>query len=141
MVLGLGLESYLVAPRCTPRCTPGRLRRVPIIPLVGQMRMRLEEYRDARTKLIQEHKEAQLALAQKYADQFKGDIQLGHYITDHIGTIRVDSISFSSIELNPEPLYRGLQFTKEGQPFKTGTIRSIPHSNLRKVYKEGPPIT
>jgi hypothetical protein len=76
-------------------------------------------------ELITEHKKAQLELALQYALQFN-KVSVGDTITDYLGSIVVEEISFSSIDRCPEPLYRGRREPDDVR-------RSVPLTNVREI--------
>jgi len=61
-------------------------------------------------------------------------VKIGDIITDHIGCIKVDSISVTKIYGSTLPLcaYHGEEYTKKGVAKKNGNNRVVWQSNLIK---------
>jgi len=68
--------------------------------------MTLDTYRALRTKQILKNKEYQLQLALEYAMQFNRH-DIGDTVVGPKGPFVIEKISFSSVDLEPEPLYIG----------------------------------
>lgn len=93
--------------------------------------MTKEEY-DLKIKAIQDKAdEDKKRLAKDYALSL-ATVKVGEVATDHIGSVRVEKILFSSGFLkNPEPVYRGFVLKKDGTPTKKHETRDVYHSNLK----------
>ena len=55
---------------------------------------------------------------------------VGDYVTDHIGTILVESIHYDLSEI-PTAVYIGVKYTKNNKPFKSCEQRNVYQSNIR----------
>jgi hypothetical protein len=65
----------------------------------------------------------------------KGDI-----VTDHIGTIKIESMRFSWGGLGRQPcaIYYGVELKKNGEPKKNGNKRDVYQSNVLSIIAKNP---
>ena len=65
----------------------------------------------------------------------KADV--GDFVTDHIGTVKVEIITagYGFTKDFPEGTYCGPCYTKAGKPFKSGERRSVCDGNIEGVKK------
>lgn len=93
--------------------------------------MKKEEYLNKKSALKSEHENAVRKLAMEFVKS-NSDIMVGDFIKDHIGTIKVESISvgFGFSKDFPDPLFRGQQYTTKGKPFKNYDPRTVWGGNV-----------
>ena len=74
------------------------------------------------------------SLNKEYAES-NNSVKIGDFVTDHIGTIKVEkmSIYFDSMYMSPSMVYNGTCYTKNGIPMKDKKSRSVYQNNLIKV--------
>lgn len=93
--------------------------------------MTKDEYLRELQELEIQHAKAIKLLRRDFAKS-QETIKIGEIATDHIGAIKVTSISWAIPYSNiPEPLYIGIELKKDGTPKKVQTERRVYHSNLK----------
>ena len=85
-------------------------------------------------EINKEHNRAQCSLYKKYA-LGNNTIQPGDLIKDHMGSIKVDRILFigPSGGSMPQCIYRGVEYTAKGKPFKNKAVRDVYQGNLKNL--------
>lgn len=93
--------------------------------------MELEEYKDLKQQLRDQCGKAERNLAYEYA-QSHNSVKVGDFVTDHIGTIKVElmRLYFEYGSGIPALVYIGAEYTKAGKPFKSESKRSVYQNNL-----------
>lgn len=97
--------------------------------------MTKDEYMEKKRAVAKKRRREDLTLAKEYAFS-NSTVKVGDIVTDHMGKVKVENIKFSvgSIaDMFPCCIYIGVEITKQGKPFKSGSIRSVYHSNLKEV--------
>ena len=91
------------------------------------------EYDDYKLKYDEIDNEADMKkneLDKEYAYSHN-TIKVGDFITDHIGTIKVEKISYAKFNPTPECVYIGPIYTKSGHRSKCGGIRYVFQRNIK----------
>lgn len=93
--------------------------------------MKVEDYRKGLKIIEAEYKKQKDDLAKTYA-LANNNINIGDVITDHIGSIKVESIKveISSFYETPRCVYFGPELRKDKSPKKNGAKRNVWQSNL-----------
>ncbi len=93
--------------------------------------MTFDEYKD-KVKQLESDFEALKTEAMKEFVRANNPYKKGDIITDHIGTIKVESMRFSWGGLGSTPcaIYYGVELKKNGEPKKNGNKRSMYQSNV-----------
>jgi hypothetical protein len=92
--------------------------------------MIVQEYISRKNILIKEHDKKMKELNKEYALS-NNTVKIGDIVTDHIGSVKVEKILlWGSIE--PSCVYRGIEYTKAGKPYKKGSERDVFQINLIK---------
>jgi hypothetical protein len=96
--------------------------------------MQKQDYDHLMTEINMKHQREISLLRLKYCRALASKYEIGDMITDHIGTIKFEGHGRISTALHgyPEPTYVGKCYTKKGEPFKSGEMRTIYHSNIGK---------
>ena len=93
--------------------------------------MEYSEYKDKLSDLKAKHHNEKVALAREYAYS-NNPYKVGDTVTDHIGSIRVDRIRVDITD-NPCCIYYGIELTKKGVPYKSGSTRGVYQMNIKKL--------
>ena len=91
--------------------------------------MTLEEYKNQVKLLQEEHERKRFRLAFEYAIS-NNNVQVGDFVTDHVGTIKVDKISMFYDKEIPSLIYYGQEYTKTGKQLKNGSERPVYQINV-----------
>lgn len=91
--------------------------------------MKYEEYRQLQDEITRKYSKELNDLAVKYA-HFNNPYKIGDFVTDHIGTIKIEKIKAPYSRDNPQCFYYGLCYTKKGKPYKSGEKRDVYLSNV-----------
>ena len=95
--------------------------------------MKIEEYHEKKKEIENRAQKEIKRLVCEYAlSEDNNSIQVGDMVTDHIGTIKVTSIKVYLDFNRPSCIYRGLQYTKQGKPFKSGEERDVYQFNIKQ---------
>lgn len=99
--------------------------------------MEIEVYVKRQRELADQYEKDIRWLSLEYA-QSHSSINIGDFVTDHIGTIKVEAFGlnngyggYSSSDM-PSMIYKGTEYTKAGKPRKDGSKRSVYQTNLVK---------
>ena len=94
--------------------------------------MDIEVYKKRQQELSYQYEKNKRWLSLEFA-QSHSSINIGDFVTDHIGTIKVESFGLNTgygrSDL-PSMVYKGTEYTKAGKPRKDGSIRSVYQTNL-----------
>lgn len=91
--------------------------------------MTKEQYNYQKKHLEEEWRNKQRDLAKEYALS-NNPHKIGDVITDHIKTIKIESIAFYNGGSSPECLYKGIQYNKSGSISKRQDDNKIYQSNI-----------
>ena len=94
--------------------------------------MNLEKYKESLTALERKHNEEINQLMAEFAKS-NSDVQIGDFFTDHIGTIKVESIGVYRDKSRPTSIYYGPEYTKKLQPKKSGDKRQAYQMNAKNT--------
>ncbi len=83
------------------------------------MEYNLEEYRKGLKEIDNEIEERRRRLAVLFAQE-NNPYQVGDIVTDHIGSLKIESIKYSRNGYNELPccIYFGIELKKDGTPMK-----------------------
>jgi len=87
------------------------------------------EYYERINTIDAEAKKKRLIVNREYALS-NSHIKIGDMVTDHIGTICVESIGIYNSTRLPSCIYKGTCYTKTGKPFKSKDKRQAYQCNL-----------
>ena len=90
--------------------------------------MNIEEYRNKVEEIENENRKDLERFAMEYA-MSHNKVKVGDIITDHMGSICVEKISYRSHGI-PRCIYHGCCYTKKGNPYKSGEKRWVYQTNL-----------
>lgn len=97
--------------------------------------MELNEYKKKLSDLTAQFDHDKSQLAKEYAFS-NNELKVGDTATDHIGTIMIEKISYTTgnvwNNVSPECVYFGSELKKDLTPRKDGSKRKIYQSNLNK---------
>ena len=98
--------------------------------------MTKEDYVNELKKLRTQYDEQVKLLGMKYASENNTN-RIGDVVTDHIGSIRIESIGYCDLGANgynrfPSVIYNGVQLKKDGSPKARGNKRTVFQINLIK---------
>lgn len=93
--------------------------------------MNIEEYKNRKSVIDHDYNKRLSALDREFA--FSNSVaKVGDIVTDHIGSVLVSHIKFSTSAYggNPTCVYFGIELTKKMQPKKYGAVRGVWQENL-----------
>lgn len=96
-----------------------------------------KEYMDLLKKINDDCEAAKKKLAHDYA-VYNNEVTKGQFVEDHIGTIKVESISFCMGTIGndfPQCIYSGPKVTKSGSPFKSGKHAEVCQENIKMIFQ------
>jgi uncharacterized protein (UPF0303 family) len=95
--------------------------------------MTIQEYKEKQKELKAEYTKKEQALYFEFV-KANSPYKVGDIVTDHIGSIEVERISFGySIDSMPCVIYIGTELKKDGTKKKNNSVRSVYSTNIRKV--------
>lgn len=92
--------------------------------------MNIDEFNNKKNDLVREHNEKLIKLQSEYAFS-NSTVKIGDMVTDYIGTVKVENILTWRSDI-PSCVYRGMEYTKAGKPFKHGGTRDVYQVNLKE---------
>lgn len=98
--------------------------------------MNKTEYLNKKKALSRKHENENKDLAKEFV-LANARAEIGDVVTDHIGNVKVEMITPAMGFGNqwPEGVYHGTQYTKTGNPFKSGDKRNVWGGNIVSVLK------
>lgn len=92
--------------------------------------MQYEEYKQQVNNLEKEFEQKKIELIKYYVNS-NNPYKIGDNVTDHMGTIQIEKITygFSTISKIPCAIYRGIELKKDGSPKKQNR-RDVWQTNL-----------
>ena len=89
-----------------------------------------QEYKSILKNLESDFYQEKCSIAKRYAFS-NNEVKTGDVVTDHIGSVLVESIHFGwGMGRMPISIYYGLSLRKDGVPRKDGEKREVWQSNL-----------
>lgn len=92
--------------------------------------MNYEEYKNQLSELSRDFEKSKQKLAIQYA-KINNSVKVGDVFTDHIGSVKVESIGFD-IHGEPQCVYYGIELKKDGRPTLKGSKRQAYQRNIRQ---------
>lgn len=95
--------------------------------------MDIEDYKERKKILRKDFEEAERLLNREFAFS-NSTVKIGDTVTDHVGSIIVESIGvYLGIQNQfPTCYYQGLELNKDGKPKKNLNKRMVYQTNLKK---------
>lgn len=94
--------------------------------------MNFEEYIALQKRMARKHVEEAYNLRVSFI-RSANPIKTGDFITDHMGTIKVEKSMPYGDDHKPTCCYEGPRYTKAGKPFKNGQVGVACYANIKKV--------
>jgi hypothetical protein len=89
-----------------------------------------EEYKDGLSRIESEYRLAKQSLAVQYAKE-NNLVTIGDIVTDHIGALKVEKITYYFSNDIPQCVYHGKRLSKKLEPIKRGDHSPAYQSNLK----------
>jgi hypothetical protein len=96
-----------------------------------RLAMEYNDYLKKLSEMIKRHNGEIRRLQQEYA-YAQSPYKVGDYVTDHIGTIKVEKIQWQSSDMGKDVtcVYFGQCYTRKKEPFKSGETRFVFQKNI-----------
>jgi hypothetical protein len=93
--------------------------------------MTIEDYNIRKNNLKAEYQQKENSLTKEFIDS-NNPYKIGDIVTDHIGSIKIESMSYYISYSKPEATYTGLELKKDKTPTKKLSKRTVYQNNIIK---------